>query len=98
MLLSSSDKQNRSTNPIQVAPGPYRHWYWPPLGALDWEAQGSKITKDKCQRESNPSGGQPHAWQPQQLLLTYANVASKSADDTSVGRMPSEEHLDRSTS
>ena len=33
-----------------------------------------------------------------QLLFTYANVASKSTDDNFIDRMPSEEHLDRSTS
>ena len=63
-----------------------------PLSALTPGHDGQMILKD-----TTPEN-QENMLAILQLLLTYANVASKSADDSSVGRMPSEEHLDRSTS
>ena len=63
-----------------------------PLSALTRGDDGQMILKD-----TTPEN-QENMLAILQLLLTYANVASKSADDSSVGRMPSEEHLDRSTS
>lgn len=75
MLLSSSDKQNRSTNPIQVAPGPYRHWYWPRLGALDWESQGSLKEHQRITREQD-NKGQMSAWKQTLGLLSKGQVPS----------------------
>lgn len=62
-----------------------------PLSALTRGHDGQMILKD-----TTPEN-QEKLLAILQLLLTYANVASKSADDSSVGKMPSEKPLDRST-
>ena len=62
-----------------------------PLSALTRGHDGQMILKD-----TTPEN-QGDLLAILQLLLTYANVASKSADDCSVGKMTSENPLDRST-
>ena len=63
-----------------------------PLSALTRDHDGRMILK-----ETTPEN-QENMLAILQLLLTYADVASNSADDSPVGRISSEEHLDRSTS
>ncbi len=62
-----------------------------PLSALTRGHDGQMILKD-----TTPEN-QEKLLAILQLLLTYANVALKSADDSSVGKIPSEKPLDRST-
>ena len=63
-----------------------------PLSALTRGHDGQMVLKD------TPPNNQENMLAILQLLRTYANVASKSADGDFVGKIPSEEYLDRSTS